>query len=128
MTNLERRALLGDREAQAECTAKGIVLPCPCCGGGAKINLFLGTKCVTCTFCPCAIIPGPKSSDLDALVAWNTRPKPSVGRCKTCVHWSKSTLKCFKPIDDEHIFHDTAAPIWKDSDFCSYYEPKEATP
>lgn len=32
MTDLERRALLGDQEAQKECTEKGIALPCPHCG------------------------------------------------------------------------------------------------
>ena len=32
MTDLERRALLGDRQAQEECTEKGIMLPCPFCG------------------------------------------------------------------------------------------------
>ena len=32
MTELERRALLGDRKAQEECTRQGIALPCPCCG------------------------------------------------------------------------------------------------
>ena len=36
MNNLIRRALLGDREAQEECTRQGIVLPCPCCG--AKLD------------------------------------------------------------------------------------------
>lgn len=30
---LIRRALMGDKHAQAECTEKGIVLPCPFCGG-----------------------------------------------------------------------------------------------
>ena len=35
MTVLERRALLGDAKAQRECTEKGIVLPCPFCGGPA---------------------------------------------------------------------------------------------
>ena len=29
---LKRRALLGDREAQQECTRSEIVLPCPKCG------------------------------------------------------------------------------------------------
>lgn len=38
MTELERRALLGDKEAQKECTEKGIVLPCPFCGGKAKAS------------------------------------------------------------------------------------------
>lgn len=36
MTELERRALLGDKQAQEECTDKGIVLPCPFCGSKAE--------------------------------------------------------------------------------------------
>ena len=31
MDSLIRKALLGDKKSQEECTAKGIVLPCPCC-------------------------------------------------------------------------------------------------
>ena len=34
---LIRRALLGDQQAQKECTEKEIVLPCPHCGSN-KIN------------------------------------------------------------------------------------------
>lgn len=42
MTELERKALLGDQEAQRECTEKGIVLPCSrCCKqGNPKENLW----------------------------------------------------------------------------------------
>ena len=53
MTDLERHALLGDKEAQKECTEKGIVLPCPFCGGkniemGAfsiSPDCFIACKC-----------------------------------------------------------------------------------
>lgn len=38
MTERELRALLGDKDAQRECTEKGILLPCPCCGGTAKLK------------------------------------------------------------------------------------------
>lgn len=38
MTELERRALMGDKKAQEECTEKGIVLPCPFCGGNGKVS------------------------------------------------------------------------------------------
>lgn len=31
MDDLERRAVLGDRQAQDECTRQGIALPCPIC-------------------------------------------------------------------------------------------------
>lgn len=38
MTTLERRALLGDAEAQRQCTEKGIMLPCPFCGWKGKVS------------------------------------------------------------------------------------------
>lgn len=38
MTELERRALMGDREAQEECTKRGILLPCPFCFGDSEIH------------------------------------------------------------------------------------------
>lgn len=38
MTELERRALLGDKQAQEECTRQGILLPCPFCGGNSEIH------------------------------------------------------------------------------------------
>ena len=37
MDDLERRALMGDTEAQRECTEKEIVLGCPKCGAGSDI-------------------------------------------------------------------------------------------
>lgn len=38
MTELERRAMLGDVQAQEECTEKGIALPCPHCAGNGKVS------------------------------------------------------------------------------------------
>lgn len=38
MTELEKRALLGDKQAQQECTKRKIPLSCPCCGG--EVYLF----------------------------------------------------------------------------------------
>lgn len=38
MTDLERRALLGDQQAQEECTRQGIVLRCPFCGSLSEIH------------------------------------------------------------------------------------------
>jgi hypothetical protein len=38
MTDLERRALLGDPQAQEKCTRRGIVLRCPHCEGNAKVS------------------------------------------------------------------------------------------
>lgn len=46
MDELIRRALMGDQEAQEECTEKGIVLPCAHCLGNGRVSfkdsLFLG--------------------------------------------------------------------------------------
>lgn len=39
MTELERRALLGDKIAQEECTEKGVLFPCPWC---KKHAVFIG--------------------------------------------------------------------------------------
>lgn len=77
MTNLERRALLGDAEAQRECTEKGIVLPCPFCGN----EPITEDNRVFCGAC------GLAYEELDAglsLRAWNTRPAPPIGRCGEC--------------------------------------------
>lgn len=42
MTELERKALLGDKGAQRECTEEGIVLPCPFCGEKPTFHTLKG--------------------------------------------------------------------------------------
>lgn len=81
MTDLERRALLGDAEAQRECTEKGIVLMCPFCGN----EPITEDNRVFCGVC------GLAYEELDAglsLRAWNTRPAPPIGRCGECVAYT----------------------------------------
>ncbi len=78
MTDKEliRRALLGDKHAQAECTERGVVLPCPCCGGKARLEDMGFPHHVYCTKC------GLKSTstkygdegESEAIHKWNTRP------------------------------------------------------
>lgn len=46
---LIRRALLGDQEAQKECTEKGIVLPCPFCGMQPRLMSWNGTCGILCS-------------------------------------------------------------------------------
>lgn len=76
------RALLGDQEAQKECTKKGIVLPCPFCGSKNIVISNWGLWRVWCQACL------GKSDDqlsrVDSIKKWNTRPAPSVGRCGEC--------------------------------------------
>lgn len=38
MTELERKALMGDRKAQEECTRQEVVLNCWRCGGSATVE------------------------------------------------------------------------------------------
>ena len=85
---LIRRALLGDQEAQKQCTEKGIVLSCPFCGArGDDVNLDynsdIGQFWIHCWKCH-ADGPLANYNANDAFALWNTRPAPPVGRCGEC--------------------------------------------
>ena len=107
MNNKEliRRALMGEKQAQEECTEKGIVLPCPCCKGKAEyIEDFDAVICVDCGL----------SSEREykkAIEVWNTRPAPLIGRCGECKNWNGGD--CYRQ------------ELTKSDDFCSYFEPRE---
>lgn len=116
MTDLERRALLGDREAQDECTEKGIVLPCHC-GGEARLFVNDGVKviCLKCGTQSKILVDSMtiKTNAIKSVIkSWNTRTAPPVGRCGTCSHQTSCkrwVYSCFT-----------------DDDYCSDYKPKEA--
>ena len=122
---LIRRALLGSREAQQECTEKGIVLPCWRCGGESEIQeLHTGGKpiyAVTCKKTYCGAYGCACSTQQKAIEYWNTRPAPPVGRCKDC-RWYEYG-KAWYPYCNHP---DGLANSVKTTDFCSYFEPKEA--
>lgn len=112
MTDLERRALLGDKQAQEERTEKGIAIPCPFCGiegsvllrGKDKYNYHLcSVECVL-------------SGVITPLEKWNTRPAPPIGRCKDCKNLDNTGKR---PV----CWH-TNLPLKSENDFCSYYEPR----
>ena len=109
MDSLVRKALLGDREAQRECTEEGIVLPCPLCGNENNIISNWGMFRVWCPHCKA------KSEDTlttrDALKSWNARPAPPIGRCGECKNWNGGD--CYRQ------------ELTKSDDFCSYFEPRE---
>ena len=114
MNDLERRALLGDAEAQRECTEKEIVLGCPKCGAGSdKI-----TYCVDSRFVceECGISQNSSFYTYDgALAYWNARTAPPIGRCWECKHWHK-----------RHCVNSPCATEPTDADFyCGYFEPKD---
>lgn len=93
MTELERKALIGDQEAQRECTEKRIVLSCPCCGCEERDMIGLSVShdqyYYSCEACGCngPIVFDSDSCDYpeyDALAVWNRRPAPPIGRCGEC--------------------------------------------
>lgn len=130
MTDLERRALLGDAEAQRECTEKGIVLRCPCCGCDDRdmlgLSVYHEQYFYSCESCGCN---GPIVYDSDncdypeheALTEWNTRPVPPIGRCASCACWDENTCECESAADIEVAYHKYTEPDF----FCGDYEPKE---
>ena len=118
MTDLERRALLGDAEAQRECTEKGIVLRCPCCGE-KKVDT-LETKyygLVQCMECGLSMAAAYLTW---ALARWNTRPAPPIGRCVDCAYWDKNTGECANAADTEVAYHKYTDPDF----FCGDFKPK----
>ena len=124
MTDKEliRRALMGSREAQQECTEKGIVLPCPFCGSDSKvfadIDLF-GVRCVDS-----ACIGHDMRAEYylrdRAIEDWNTRPAPPVGRCGECKEKEETIVN-----DKGFLICPVSGMEITDHDFCSYFELRE---
>lgn len=113
---LIRHALLGNKQAQKECTEKGIVLPCPFCGGN-KIKIFCacGDYFMECS--SCHSVSNIVNSHKQALKLWNTRSAPPIGRCGECKNATVLEI-------GEVICHTNNCDMLK-TDFCSYFEPKE---
>lgn len=114
MTELVRKALLGDKEAQEQCTLRGIALPCPKCYEDLVFeNGFWRHPKNDCGFAN--LESKQLCVSLDLLEDWNTRPVPPIGRCGECRHWYKG-----------HCAHGTFATDPTESDFyCGNFEPKE---
>lgn len=70
-----KRALLGDRKAQAELTKKGRKLPCHVCGKKAKIMFREGLFVIMCSdeYCNCLCVAEPDR--MTAIRKWNERPE-----------------------------------------------------
>ncbi len=125
---LIRRALLGDQEAQKECTEKGIVLSCPFCGAsGDDVNLDYNSDIsqfwIHCWKCH-ADGPLANYNANDAFALWNTRPAPPVGKCKDCKFYT--VLGHCKVHSQEPDQYGSGAYVeMLPDDFCSYFEPRE---
>lgn len=127
---LIRRALMGNKQAQKECTEKGIVLPCPLCGSdGSKIKLNFDfatstawTKCQGCGVTYSIHTFGMEEEERDFYLIndWNTRPAPPIGRCEDC-KW----YECGKEWYPYCNHPDGLANSVRATDFCCCFEPRE---
>ena len=119
MTDLERRALLGDRQAQEECTKLGIVIPCWKCCGKAEVNeLHTGGKplyAVACQKHYCGAYGAGSSSIQKAIEFWNTRPAPPIGRCRECGAYTS---------EGPGVGHCNDGTGKTDDGYCDYFYPK----
>lgn len=115
------RALMGDKQAQEECTEKGIVLPCPFCGNelrerktrkwtAAKNESIDRTIVEHKAKTGCYLDNWAMDKELE-LAKWNTRPDPPIGRCGECRNWNEGD--CYRQ------------ELTKSTDYCSYFEPRE---
>ena len=127
MTDKEliRKALLGDKQAQEECTEKGIVLPCPFCGEEAQLISEKGLYTIVCKDGPCigSDIHPEYGEAMFALEEWNTRPAPPVGRCRECKCWRRNGSdwgSCSKWYTEDKV-----QAFMLEDDFCSNFKPRE---
>ena len=112
---LIRRALMGDEQAQKECTRRGIVLPCPFCGSENTVISNWGLWRVWCQ--ECLGKSDDQLSQADAIRKWNTRPAPPIGRCRDCFQYhSEGPGVGYCNLDDQGR---------EETNFCSEFEPKE---
>lgn len=112
MDKLIIRALLGVQEAQRECTEKGIVLPCPCCGGEADTWRSGNTAFVECSVCGLTMQDIRESY---VLANWNTRTAPPIGQCRKCANLSpRGTKYGYCKLTGKEVNYDI--------DFCSRFK------
>lgn len=112
--DLERRALLGDWQAQEECARQGIIIRCWRCGGSAEVRRMNSEGkpiyAVVCKRSYCGAYGSTCPTPQEAIVYWNRRPAPPIGRCKDCKHQGTG---------DSDICHSGLS-----EEFCSGFEPK----
>ena len=122
MTELERNALMGNAVAQKECTEKGIVLPCPFCGGTGidqgvvSSGILKGSYYFQCEDCGREITVNASEH---LLSTWNTRAAPSIGRCGECKSWVSDGLVNVYGRCEKYGF------MRKRNKYCSAFEPKQ---
>ncbi len=129
---LIRRALMGDKQAQEECTEKGIVLPCPCCGQEPYTETFFDRKgwyaVVGCADCPIAIVTitcdSEEKAQQKALKDWNARPAPPIGKCGECNFYTVLGHCKIHSQEPDQYGAGTYVEMLP-NDYCGYFEPRE---
>lgn len=117
MTELERRAMLGDIQAQEECTRQGVLLPCPFCGGAAIVEYDTMEPFEYTVVCEdCGVVNGTSEDKQVAVSEWNTRPAPPIGRCKNCKNLRKNNE------NEPYCLNTYGLSDPQEMDFCSYFE------
>ena len=127
LTEIERKALLGDKEAQRECAEKEILLPCPFCGRTVKIEEIQEIQSfqILCTNCPTNYGRKWYYKKEELIEKWNTRPAPPIGRCGEC---KECALKGREECAMSYSCACGKQRSWEtNNDFCSYGKPKEDT-
>lgn len=142
MTDLERLALLGDKQAQKECTEKGIVLPCPFCGDkasvrytgnnsgfkGFKSNVYMRSNPGYISCERCGISSTRHNRVCVSLKKWNTRPAPPIGRCGECKWFECKWIGNFEctneSLSTDHEGGASYSLNFDEHDYCSYFEPR----
>ena len=120
---------------------RGIVLPCPFCGGPAtmktqNVQYGLSGTIISCKKCMVQLyspdqraVPAPagvlrnmpiENHKRIGIGRWNTRPAPPIGRCASCACWDENTCECAAAADIEVAYHRYTEPDF----FCGDYEPK----
>lgn len=131
MTDLERRALMGDKKAQEECTEKGIALPCPFCDSEWTQVRFMGFFTPPQAFkvgyrgecSDCHAVTEAYKTEKEALKHWNTRTAPPVGKCGECRYFKN--LECINEmLSTDHEGGASYSLNFYTDDYCSYFEPR----
>lgn len=128
MTELERKALLGDPEAQRECIEQGIVLPCPFCGG--RIEQAITDHVFKCKKCGC-IFNFPINVECFATYNFikkiNTRTAPPIGECEDCLYFKpKNSIGTQGICMCKEVEMNCGGELYPlHDDYCKYFKQKE---
>lgn len=123
MSDLKRRALLGDRQAQEECSRQGIALPCPWCKKVPTEEDVFPNYAGWIIYHDCKIAGHMRvkaKTRFDLILKWNIRPAPPIGRCKDCAYKQNAEVN-----DKGFLVCPASGMEITDDDYCSYFEPRE---